>query len=62
MGLKKGEKLHEKLADHNNLLPTKYNKIYLCNETFSLKKSKHECINTMKNLIIRKTLKNLKIK
>ena len=62
VGLKKGEKLHEKLADHNNLLPTKYNKIYLCNETFSLKKSKHECINTMKNLIIEKNFKKFKNK
>ena len=62
VGLKKGEKLHEKLAYHDNLLPTKYNKIFLCNETFSFKKTKHESIKIMKNLKINKDFKKFKNK
>ena len=33
VGLKKGEKLHEKLSYKNNLLRTSYKKILLCDET-----------------------------
>ena len=32
IGLKKGEKLHEKLTYKNNLIKTDYHKILLCNE------------------------------
>ena len=46
IGLRKGEKLHEKLSYKNNLIKTKYNKILLCDEeilssNFKLKLSKY---------------------
>ena len=32
VGLKKGEKIHEKLTDKSDLIKTKYSKIFLCDE------------------------------
>lgn len=49
IGLKKGEKLHEKLSYKINFLKTRYDKILLCDEKFDNNSLLHEVRNLLKN-------------
>lgn len=59
-GLKKGEKLHEKLSYNKFLKKTKYDKILNCNEKKTTSVNIFEVEKLLQNLLKFKNLKNLK--
>jgi FlaA1/EpsC-like NDP-sugar epimerase len=61
-GLKKGEKLHEKLSYNKFLKKTKHNKILICNEKKVITLNMFEIEKFLQNLLKFKNLRNLKNK
>jgi FlaA1/EpsC-like NDP-sugar epimerase len=61
-GLKKGEKLHEKLSYNKFLKKTKHNKILICNEKKVITINMFEIEKFLQNLLKFKNLRNLKNK
>jgi len=61
-GLKKGEKLHEKLSFNKYLRKTKYSKILICDEKKVNKLEISEVENLLQNLSKIKNTRNLKAK